>query len=118
MGISEGRTSARLIGAVTAAVALYLLILLPVVVILILLRQNTEAALRVSNEARRVEMSCEQNRDNRAALLDWIDFATRPSGIDPATIAQPQLAEKIRDDDRRLGEARDYAHNHLPPITC
>jgi hypothetical protein len=98
---------------VTAAVALslHVLVVMPSVTMFVLVRQGDDA------RARRREL-CIQTRENRAAMLDLIDFATQPLSADPSLVSSMEERTAIITENARRQAVRAYALDRLPEIEC
>lgn len=94
------------------------LLVIPFATIDVFIRQSEAARREAHHNADQALSACEAARDDRATLLDLIDFATQPSDFEPDVIAQPELANAIAAENRRSEAFRAYAHDHLPPIIC
>ena len=101
----------RLLTIVAVGILLQILVVLPALTMALVLRQNDDRSSTTTE-------ICQREADDRTTLLDLIDYATRPSDLDPAAMDNPDAADAVRAQNKRATEFRAYAHNHLPPIDC
>lgn len=100
-------------GLVVAIVVafLYVVVVLPGTGILIVRRQIIE-------HDQVVHAACVERQEDRDTLLRLIDFATKPSDIDPNRIESSELRNSVLIQNARADSFNQYAHGQLPPIVC